>query len=157
MQHMSIDMTRSMQLRSSNDTEKFGEQLGRNLRGGEVIELISDLGGGKTTLTRGIARGAGSSDVVGSPTFMLSKVYKTQKFDIHHFDFYRLTEPGIMENELHDMLADPDLVLVIEWGEIVKQALPQERLSIQINKVNDEVRQLNFTYPEQLAYMLECT
>src|SRR5690606_22283628 len=53
---------------SSNETERLAEQLGKKLRGGEVIELISDLGGGKTTFTRGLAKGVGSSDRVASPT-----------------------------------------------------------------------------------------
>ena len=148
-------MTRSTLLKDSDATEKFGERLGRRLRGGEVIELISDLGGGKTTLTRGIARAAGSSDVVGSPSFMLSKVYKTPKYDIHHFDFYRLTEAGLMEHELHDVLNNPQAVVIVEWGEIVQHVLPDDRLTIQISKTSDDGREVVCNYPKNLAYILE--
>lgn len=144
-----------MHLNDSSATEAFGERLGRNLKGGEVIELISDLGGGKTTLTRGIARGAGSSDVVSSPTFTLSKRYKAEKCDIHHFDFYRLSEAGVMEYELCDALCNPRAVLIIEWGDVVRRALPENRLTICINKTIDDKRTLECKYSEQLAYLME--
>ena len=155
MQHMSTDMTWSTASSSSDATDKFGEQLGRRLKGGEIIELVSDLGGGKTTLTRGIARGAGSSDVVGSPTFMLSKVYKAPKFDIYHFDFYRLEEAGIIEHELHDVLEDTTSVVIVEWGDVVKHVLPKRRLTIRMSKTLNEHRELVCTYPEELAYLVE--
>lgn len=142
-------------LKDSDATEKFGARLGRALRGGEVIELISDLGGGKTTLTRGIASGVGSSDVVGSPSFMISKVYKTPKFEIHHFDFYRLTEAGLMEHELHDVLNDPSAVVVVEWGGLVQHVLPEERLTIQINKTSDGGREMIIKFPQKLDYLME--
>ena len=148
-------MTQLISLKDSDATEKFGARLGRALRGGEVIELISDLGGGKTTLTRGLASGAGSSDVVGSPSFMISKVYKSPKFEIHHFDFYRLTEAGLMEHELQDVLIDPNAVVIVEWGDVVQHVLPLERLTIHIDKTSDGAREAKINYPQKLAYLLE--
>ena len=59
---------------SIEDTERIAALLGSNLRGGELIELASDLGGGKTTFTRGLVRGGGSDDSVASPTFTISRV-----------------------------------------------------------------------------------
>lgn len=146
-------MTQSILSADFAATEKFGVQLGSRLRGGEVIELISDLGGGKTTLTRGIAHGAGSDDVVGSPTFMLSKVYKTSKFAIYHFDFYRLPEPGIMEYELSELVGDPAVVLIIEWGSVLAHILPKERLTVNIHKTGDDSRKLVCEYSNSLAYL----
>lgn len=147
--------TETIVVETAHEAETFGERIGRKLKGGEVIELISDLGGGKTTLTRGIARGAGSSDVVGSPTFTLSKLYTTQKFDIHHFDFYRLNEAGLMEHELHDLLGDPGVVVVVEWGDVIQHILPAERLTIQIEHAGDNGRKLTCKYAEELNYLLE--
>jgi tRNA threonylcarbamoyladenosine biosynthesis protein TsaE len=89
-----------------DETVAFGERIGARLRGGEVIDLSSDLGGGKTTMMRGIARGAGSKDHVASPTFTISKEYDAGKLRIIHFDFYRLTEPGSMAMELADVVGD---------------------------------------------------
>ncbi len=140
---------------SADSTENIGVKIGRRLGGGEVIELLSDLGGGKTTFTRGLARGVGSSDVVGSPTFMLSKIYKSPNITVHHFDFYRLTEAGLMEHELQESLDNPSAVVVVEWGEVVRHVLPETRLTISIKKSSDEARELKLTYPSRLAYLVE--
>jgi len=64
----------------------------------EIIELRSDLGGGKTTFTQGLAAGAGSKDAVSSPTFTLKKIYRAGELHIYHYDFYRLNEPGILKD-----------------------------------------------------------
>ena len=104
---------------SSEATEEIGRKIGMSLKGGEVVELISDLGGGKTTLVRGIAAGAGSRDKVSSPTFTLSKVYSANTFQIIHYDFYRLQDPGLMEFELAEALVDKQEVLIVEWANIV--------------------------------------
>src|ERR1700744_55992 len=132
MGYMSTVMTWQMQSTSSEDTERLGEQFGRKLRGGEVVELASDLGGGKTTFTRGLVRGTGSTDKVGSPTFTLSREYKAPQFTIAHFDFYRLGEAGIMGDELSEIIADPSYVTVVEWGDIVHDVLPERRVTIKL-------------------------
>jgi tRNA threonylcarbamoyladenosine biosynthesis protein TsaE len=131
---------------SSADTERLGELLGEQLTGREVIELRSDLGGGKTTMVRGITSGAGSSDRVGSPTFTLSKEYKAKKFDIHHFDFYRLSEAGILKEQLVE--ATQTGVVIVEWADIVKDVLPQDHLSIELKPVahDPDERQITITY-----------
>lgn len=150
-------MTDVITIQSGNaeETEQLGADIGSRLRGGEIIELISDLGSGKTTFTRGLASGAGSADQVASPTFTVSKVYKAHGFDIHHFDFYRLTEAGLMEHELADVLNDPKIVIVIEWGEIVRHILPDNRLTIEINQIDAERRDIRLTVHESLTYLLE--
>lgn len=140
---------------SSKHTERLGEQIGAKLRGGEVIELISDLGGGKTTLTRGIVRGAGSQDSVRSPSFTLSNQYKTDKFTIYHFDFYRLGEPGIMADELAEVVGDSKAVVIVEWGEIVADILPVDRLSIKLVSDSENSRRIEFGAPDRLKYLLD--
>ena len=133
----------------------LSEQIGRNLKGGECIELISDVGGGKTTFVRGLAKGAGSSDHVSSPTFTISKVYKTPKFEIVHFDFYRLQEAGLIEHEIEEAVYEPSTVIVVEWSDIVRHVLPEDRLQIKISIVNEEGRELEFSYSPSLAYLIE--
>lgn len=113
---------------SAKETEKLGQVIGRLLKGGEVIELSSDLGGGKTTLTKGIVSGMGSSDLVSSPTFTISNIYKAPHIEIHHYDFYRLGELGLMSDELQETLADPDSVSIIEWAGEAHDLLPKNRL-----------------------------
>jgi tRNA threonylcarbamoyladenosine biosynthesis protein TsaE len=139
----------------SETTEKIGEELGSHLKGGEVIELVSDLGGGKTTFTRGLVKGAGSSDHVSSPTFTISHIYKTDDLVIHHFDFYRLHEAGLIEHELQDALNDKKAVIVVEWSDVVKHVLPEQRLKMVLSSTSDETRKLELHYPESLKYLVE--
>jgi len=121
-----------------------------------VIELVSDLGGGKTTFTRGLTRGAGSKDTVGSPTFTLNREYETPTFTISHFDFYRLGEAGIVGDELAEVVGDPHYVTVVEWGDIVRDILPEKRMtvSIQLDASDENARNIVITYEQSLAYLL---
>jgi tRNA threonylcarbamoyladenosine biosynthesis protein TsaE len=124
--------------------------LGKQLQGSETIELRSDLGGGKTTFVRGLARGAGYNGNVNSPTFTLSRVYQTKNFSIYHFDFYRLEEPGILREQLAEAVSDNNVV-IIEWAGIVKGMLPAERISVAFRPVISEAdeRQIIISYPEK--------
>lgn len=140
---------------SAQQTESIAASIGSKLRGGEIIELISDLGGGKTTFTRGLARGAGSADVVSSPTFTVSKVYAAPTLEIHHFDFYRLPNAGLIAHEVEDLIGDPNIVLVAEWGGAVGHVLPGERMNITVTRTGDDSRQLVIDYPEKLSYLVE--
>jgi tRNA threonylcarbamoyladenosine biosynthesis protein TsaE len=140
---------------SSDETELIGNKIGRHLKGGEVIDIKSDLGGGKTTLIRGLAKGAGSLDNVASPSFTISRVYETKKFKIYHFDFYRLNEPGLMKYEVADLLDDPKRVLVIEWSDIIKDTLPKDRLSIEIIAKSETSRGIIINYQKSLGYLIE--
>lgn len=125
---------------SSEATEQLGAAIGAKLKGGTVLELTSDLGGGKTTFVRGLAHGLGSVDHVSSPTFKLSNVYtiadNAERWDrverLYHYDFYRLPDAGLMGHELHEALSDANGVVVVEWGEVVAQVLPKDRISIRI-------------------------
>lgn len=140
---------------SSEQTEKLAEAIGTRLRGGEVIELVSDLGGGKTTFTRGLVRGAGSTERVASPTFTISREYRAPQFTIGHFDFYRLGEAGVVGDELAEEIGDPDYVTVVEWGEIVHDVLPAARLTVTIRQTGEETREIICSYPPDLRYLLE--
>lgn len=132
----------------------MASKLGKQLKGGEAIELISDLGGGKTAFVRGLARGMGSVDKVASPTFTLSREYYSQDLTLYHFDFYRLGEAGVMQHELQEAIHDPSGVVVIEWADVVAGVLPHERMSITIKTTGETTRDLTFSYPEKLHYLL---
>jgi tRNA threonylcarbamoyladenosine biosynthesis protein TsaE len=140
---------------STAQTEQLAEKLGAKLRGGEVIELVSDLGGGKTTFTRGLARGAGSRDKVASPTFTISREYTAPKFTIAHFDLYRLGEAGIIGDELHEIVGDAAYVTIVEWGEIAHDVLPVRRLTVAIRQTGDDTRHITVSYPDELGYLVE--
>jgi tRNA threonylcarbamoyladenosine biosynthesis protein TsaE len=140
---------------SAEETEAVAEAIGRQLQGGEVIELVSDLGGGKTTFVRGLARGTGSDDAVASPTFTISRQYDAASLRIYHFDMYRLHEPGLMRHELEDALDDPQGVVVVEWPEIIDNVLPDDRLRLELSASGLLERQLSFTVPQSRAYLME--
>ncbi|HEY1063672.1 MAG TPA: tRNA (adenosine(37)-N6)-threonylcarbamoyltransferase complex ATPase subunit type 1 TsaE [Candidatus Saccharimonadales bacterium] len=131
----------------------MAEQLGERLKGGEVIELVSDLGGGKTTFVRGLASGIGSNDTVSSPTFTLSNVYKGKDLTMYHFDFYRLAEPGIMREEIAEVLKDPQAVTIIEWADIVHDVLPEDRVTMHITATGETSRHYDITTSERLQYL----
>ena len=155
--HMNIGLTSKITSTSAFKTEQLGEQLGQKLKGGEVIELVSDLGGGKTTFVRGLARGMGSKDKVSSPSFTLSNEYTAKGLTLHHFDFYRLSEPGILKQELAEVLADAQAVTVVEWADIVEDVLPTDKLTVRIKATGEEGREIELSYPEQLKYVGETT
>jgi tRNA threonylcarbamoyladenosine biosynthesis protein TsaE len=152
---MNTVMTWQIDSTSSVQTERLAEQLGAKLRGSEVIELVSDLGGGKTTFTRGLVRGAGSTDKVASPTFTISRQYQASGFTIVHFDFYRLGEAGIVGDELAEVIADSGYVTVVEWGDVVHDVLPEQRLRVQIQQTGENERHIVITYPPKLSYLME--
>ena len=140
---------------SSEDTEKIAEQIGNALRGGEIIELIGDLGSGKTTFVRGLARGMGSTDNVASPTFTINRIYQSEKLTLNHFDFYRLDEPGLMANELSELINDPSSVLAIEWPGITERLLPDIRLAVKFFTKAENIRELEISYPTELQYLIK--
>ncbi|MFN4319083.1 MAG: tRNA (adenosine(37)-N6)-threonylcarbamoyltransferase complex ATPase subunit type 1 TsaE [Aquificaceae bacterium] len=99
--------------RSEEESLKIGEAIGRSLKGGEVICLLGDLGAGKTTLVKGIAKGMGifQDYQVRSPTFTLVNQYPTEKGTLIHVDLYRTRE----DIDLSEFVGKG--VLVIEWAE----------------------------------------
>lgn len=151
---MNQEIVKQLTTASAADTEAFAAAMGKRLRGGEVIELVSDLGGGKTTFVRGLARGLGSTDRVASPTFTISQEYKAGKFTIYHFDFYRLHEAGIVAAELAEVANDPQAVVVVEWGDIVRDVLPPEKITIHIKATAEDARHMTLVYPKSLAYAI---
>jgi tRNA threonylcarbamoyladenosine biosynthesis protein TsaE len=133
-------------VKSEQELRSFGVRLGATLEGGEVIELVGDVGAGKTTLTGAIALGMGITDTISSPSYTLSQLYEAPHgLRLAHYDFYRLDDPGILARELEDVLADQRTVVVIEWGGIVEQVLPIDCLHIRIMPTTETARQLTLT------------
>jgi len=154
---MSTDGTWQTESTSLDNTLRLAATLGQRLEGGEVIELVSDLGGGKTAFVKGLAKGMGSQDSVRSPSFTLSNQYRASDLTLHHFDFYRLSEAGIMRDELAEVVADPKAVVAVEWADIVEDVLPAAHLTIRIETTGQDSRQLTFNYPAQLARLFPIT
>lgn len=135
--------TGSMQLEvnSAEDMQVLGAKLGRSIAGGEVIELVGDIGAGKTTFVKGLASGLGIAEDVQSPTFTISRVYDSPRgIVLAHYDFYRLSEPGILRAELAESIYDQKTVTVIEWAGVVEDVMPPDTLRIHIHATTEDTR-----------------
>lgn len=103
---------------SAAETERLGEQWGREASAGLVIGLSGDLGTGKTQLTKGIARGLGVNERILSPTFALVNEYRSGRLPMFHLDLYRLdTREQIVGAGLESYLTKPKGVAIVEWIE----------------------------------------
>ncbi len=145
----------SLDSKSADKTEEIAERIGANLKGGEIIELSSDLGGGKTTFTRGLVRGAGSTDLVSSPSFTVKNVYQAKGFELWHFDFYRLDDAGMVGHELEEALGDKKIVVIVEWAKDAGKLLPNKKLLIKFHPSADEGRKMDITCPDELKYLVK--
>ena len=138
---------------SAADTQLFAQQIGERLKGGELIELVSDLGGGKTTFMGGLAKGIGSKDEVSSPSYTLNNRYTGTRLSIEHFDFYRLRTAGVVAEELLEYVGDPSVVVAVEWGDIVHDVLPAARVTITIRVSGENSREITCEYPASHSYL----
>ena len=130
--------------RSPDQTRRIGNRLGMLLGKLDLICLSGDLGSGKTTLVQGIARGWGSLDEATSPTFVLVNNYRrADGSQLNHLDAYRLNSALEAEDlDLTQMMSEAPLV--VEWPERILEALPTERLWIDMSWLADEQRGLVF-------------
>lgn len=145
-----------IEVSSEAETKVLGERIGQLLRGGEVIELIGDVGAGKTTLVKGIARGLEVDEYVQSPSFTISRVYDGRDgIKLYHYDFYRLHEAGIMSSELQESSQDSKGVTIIEWADVVSGVLPGDRLTIQLASTKETGRRIELTSDHSLTHALE--
>lgn len=122
---------------STQETEQFGEEVAKSLRGGDVLAFTGSLGMGKTAFTRGLARGLGCRGRVTSPTFTIVNEYEG-KMPLFHFDMYRLGS----SDELFDIGWDDYLarggVCAVEWSERVSDALPDDTIYVDIARGEED-------------------
>ena len=112
---------------------EFGRDFAKKITKPAIIELVGDVGAGKTTFVRGLAEGLGIKEPITSPSFTISKSYALPGGGrLIHYDFYRLPEPGIMVDDLVENLNNNDNIIVIEWGESIKEVLPEKHIKIEI-------------------------
>ena len=143
--------TKNLTLKNEAAVIDFAENLMREILQSKdalpcAIELVGDVGAGKTTFTKGLARGLEITEEITSPTFTISKVYENSRGQkLVHYDFYRLENPGIMVEDLFENLQDPQTVTVIEWADTVSEILPADHLRLEILINDDGSRTLNLT------------
>ncbi|MBP5633986.1 tRNA (adenosine(37)-N6)-threonylcarbamoyltransferase complex ATPase subunit type 1 TsaE [Candidatus Saccharibacteria bacterium] len=131
-----------MLIHSEADMITFGRNFAAELSAGAVIELIGDVGAGKTTFTRGLGEGLGIEEPISSPSFTISRFYQGEKFTLTHYDFYRLDDPGLMADDLAESIDEPNNITVIEWGESIADILPEEHYRIAIRYIDENTREV---------------
>ncbi|MDR2464992.1 MAG: tRNA (adenosine(37)-N6)-threonylcarbamoyltransferase complex ATPase subunit type 1 TsaE [Streptococcaceae bacterium] len=130
-----------MKLRNLEETALFARKLGNELEAGDVILLVGDLGAGKTTLTKGIAKALGIEDMIKSPTYTIVREYLDGRIPLYHMDVYRVTE-GIEELGLEEYF-EGDGISVVEWGNLLDVETPENYLQITLKRTEvEEEREL---------------
>ena len=131
-----------MKISSEEEMINFGRELAKTLKAPQVIELIGDVGAGKTTFVRGLAEGLGITTPVTSPSFTISKEYAFPNGRLVHYDFYRLPDPGLMSEDLYEAISDPHAIVIVEWANSVENILPADTVKIQIKYNDDGTREI---------------
>ncbi|MBI3997930.1 MAG: tRNA (adenosine(37)-N6)-threonylcarbamoyltransferase complex ATPase subunit type 1 TsaE [Armatimonadetes bacterium] len=111
-------------------TEALGRRLGGRLRAGDVVALIGPLGSGKTVLARGMARGAGASGYMASPSFVVIREYPGP-VRVVHVDLYRLERADEIDDLGLDELLDGAAIVIVEWADRAPWVLPPDHLRIE--------------------------
>lgn len=119
-----------LSLSAEGQTIRLGELLGRSLRAGDLVLLYGELGAGKTTLVRGMAKSVGYRGRVASPTFALAHVYRGKRLTLHHLDLYRLKDGDTAELGLDELLHDPKGAVVVEWPQAARW--PKRRVEVRL-------------------------
>ena len=120
--------------RSPEETYELGRKIGLQARPGQVYTLTGDLGVGKTVFTQGVAAGLGITEPVSSPTFTIVQVYEEGRLPFYHFDVYRIGDIEEMEEIGYDDYFFGNGICLIEWAELFVEILPDDRISITIEK-----------------------
>ncbi|MFZ2975122.1 MAG: tRNA (adenosine(37)-N6)-threonylcarbamoyltransferase complex ATPase subunit type 1 TsaE [Candidatus Moraniibacteriota bacterium] len=148
---------------NSKQTQKLGELLVRELKGGEILCLDGELGAGKTTFTQGLLKGLKVKGPYTSPTFLIMKQYhiacnmkhetKKEKMfhvscfmfhDVYHFDAYRVEAQDILNLGWEEIIANPKNIVIIEWASRIKNIIPSNAIWIEFFWLGEKERKIIF-------------
>jgi tRNA threonylcarbamoyladenosine biosynthesis protein TsaE len=129
-------MSETLKINSASEMINLGKKIGAKAHAGDLLLLSGDLGAGKTTLTKGIARALGIRRPVKSPTFTIVREYREGKMPLFHMDMYRLENGDMSSIDLPGYFEEGGLI-VMEWPQYVKDQLPQEFLELTLRRVDD--------------------
>jgi len=132
-----MNLVYKLRLISLEDTIKLAEIVSKEVFPGIVIGLTGDLGSGKTTFTKYLAKNIGVKDNLNSPTFTILKIYSGD-YNLYHMDVYRLEKIGY-DYELEEFIYGTG-ISVIEWYEYISLMLPKDILSIAFKVIDENQR-----------------
>ena len=119
---------------SPEDTFKFGEELGKNAKKGEIFCLDGDLGVGKTVFTQGFSKGLNIEEPINSPTFTIVQEYTEGRLPFYHFDVYRIGDISEMDEIGYEDYFFGEGVCFVEWATLIEEILPENVTWIKIEK-----------------------
>ena len=114
----------------------------QTLKAGDVIAYTGGLGAGKTTFTRGLAKGLGLGDVVTSPTFTIVNEYRGEKLTLYHFDMYRIQNSDDLESTGYYDYPLEESIFAVEWSENIADVLPENTIYINIRSLDENTREI---------------
>lgn len=123
-----------VETRSAEETYQLGIDIGRKAVKGQVYTLVGDLGVGKTVFTQGLAKGLEIDEPINSPTFTIVQVYEEGRLPFYHFDVYRIGDISEMDEIGFDDYVYGEGVSLIEWANLIQEILPEQHISITIEK-----------------------
>lgn len=126
---------------SVSEMNEFGLKLAKNLPNGSVVALLGDLGAGKTTLVRSVAKGLGIDEVVQSPTFNIMKLYLKGNRPLIHIDAYRLADINT-DIGLDEYIGYESGLTMIEWPQFIEKLLPSNTLYVEISITGETSRHI---------------
>jgi len=132
---------------SFEETQKLGKEFAKTLKGGELIALYGNLGGGKTTFVQGLALGLGIKRRIISPTFIIIRSYRVlinKKIkNFFHLDLYRIeTRSDIRGLGIDEIIGNSNNIIVVEWAEKMKDFLPKKRIDIYFEYLDENKRKI---------------
>jgi len=140
-------MNRSIIARTPIEMEEIGLEIAPSLGDGTLVSLVGPLGSGKTTLTKGIAKGLLITDLVVSPSYVLAKEY-SGRFDLHHIDAYRIASIDEFVEVGLDALLPPETgVSVVEWPERIPGLIEISDILVTIELLEDGAREVTVSQP----------
>ncbi len=135
-------MERTVITRGPEETEEVGADLAPKLRDGDVVALVGELGAGKTTFVRGLARGLFVKDIVLSPSFLLARSY-AGRIPFHHLDAYRvLQDRELAEVGLGELLPPQDGVTAVEWADRIGSLIPRGAIWVTLELLGGDRRRI---------------
>jgi tRNA threonylcarbamoyladenosine biosynthesis protein TsaE len=146
-QKLAARMTREFTTNSAEETIALGKKLASSLGPPKLVLLRGDLGAGKTTLVKGIAKGfeAASEEDVTSPTFTLVHEYRGPSATLYHIDLYRVDTARELETLGLDDLMGDNSVLLIEWGEKFARFERERDVEIALERISDNERKIRLS------------
>ncbi len=143
--------------KNAKETKTFAKEFVKTLKVGDVVCLFGELGAGKTTFTQGLAEGVGIAHRIMSPTFIIMRSYKIDneivspvfelvrngEIQLYHIDLYRTeSEADIQSAGVVDILGKPNTIAVVEWPEKLGDLLPQKRIELHFERIDDDTRKI---------------